>query len=141
METLDVLGRLRVDSGVASPHENLFSMKGNARKFQAALAETQAAGMEVIFDPVDGEEGLQKIQSLVVSDRAPEGEEEDGMEMDEFQAALMEHGLDTQAIDALPAVSEEELEEMMAGYEEDDQLQEAWDQTNGAEEKNKEATE
>ncbi|KAG2273918.1 hypothetical protein Bca52824_056473 [Brassica carinata] len=82
-----------------------------------------------------------KIQSLVVNDRASEGEEEDVMEMDEFQAALMEHGLDTQAIDALPVVSEEELEEMMAGYEEDDQLQEAGDQTNGAEEKNKEAIE
>lgn len=112
-----------------------------SKEFQAALAETQATGLEMISDPVDGEEGLQKIQSLVVNDRASEGEEKDVMEMDEFQAALMEHGLDTQAIDALPAVSEEELEEMMAGYEEDDQLQEAWDQTNGAEEKNKEATE
>ncbi|KAF2538380.1 hypothetical protein F2Q68_00022757 [Brassica cretica] len=112
-----------------------------SKEFQAALAETQATGLEMISDPVDGEEGLQKIQSLVVNDRASEGEEEDVMEMDEFQAALMEHGLDTQAIDALPAVSEEELEEMMAGYEEDDQLQEAGDQTNGAEEKNKEATE
>ncbi|KAL0647907.1 hypothetical protein Bca4012_046198 [Brassica carinata] len=83
-----------------------------SKEFQAALAETQETG-----------------------------EEEDVMEMDEFQAALMEHGLDTQAIDALPVVSEEELEEMMAGYEEDDQLQEAGDQTNGAEEKNKEAIE
>ncbi|KAH0869294.1 hypothetical protein HID58_076316 [Brassica napus] len=111
-----------------------------SKEFQAALAETQAAGMEVIFDPVDGEEGLQKIQSLVVSDRAPEGEEEDGMEMDEFQAALLEHGLDAQAIDALPAVSEEEIEEMIAGYEEDDQTQEAGEHANGAEGKNKEAT-
>ena len=82
-----------------------------------------------------------KIQSLVLSDRAPEGEEEDVMEMDEFQAALLEHGLDAQAIDALPAVSEEELEEMIAGYEEDDQPQKAGEHANGAEEKNKEATE
>ncbi|KAF3517341.1 hypothetical protein DY000_02063185 [Brassica cretica] len=63
------------------------------------------------------------------------------MEMDEFQAALLEHGLDAQAIDALPAVSEEELKEMIAGYEEDDQPQEAGEHANGAEEKNKEATE
>ncbi|XP_048609142.1 uncharacterized protein LOC125584535 [Brassica napus] len=61
--------------------------------------------------------------------------------MDEFQAALLEHGLDEQTIDALPAVSEEELKEMMAGYEEDDQLQEAGEQTNGAEEKNKDTME
>ena len=112
-----------------------------SKEFQAALAETQAAGLEVIFDPVAGEEGLQKIQSLALSDRAPEGEEEDVMEMNEFQAALLEHGLDAQTIDALPAVSEEELEEMIAGYEEDDQPQEAGEQANGAEEKNKEATE
>ncbi|KAH0868216.1 hypothetical protein HID58_075238 [Brassica napus] len=112
-----------------------------SKEFQAALAETQAAGLEVIFDPVAGEEGLQKIQSRALSDRAPEGEEEDVMEMDEFQAALLEHGLDAQTIDALPAVSEEELEEMIAGYEEDDQPQEAGEQANGAEEKNKEATE
>ncbi|KAH0868207.1 LOW QUALITY PROTEIN: hypothetical protein HID58_075229 [Brassica napus] len=100
-----------------------------------------SGGRFVIFDPVAGEEGLQKIQSLALSDRAPEGEEEDVMETDEFQAALLEHGLDAQTIDALPAVSEEELEEMIAGYEEDDQPQEAGEQANGAEEKNKEATE
>ncbi|WZY97691.1 hypothetical protein YC2023_070020 [Brassica napus] len=63
------------------------------------------------------------------------------MEMDEFQAALLEHGLDEQTIDALPAVSEEELKEMMAGYEEDNQLQEAGELTNGAEEKNKDTME
>ena len=112
-----------------------------SKEFKAALAETQAAGLEVISDPVDGEEGLQKIQSLLENDRAPEGEEEDVMEMDEIQAALLEHGLDKNAIDALPAVSEEEMEEMIAGYEEEDQLQEAGEQANGADEKNKDATE
>ncbi|CDY46266.1 BnaC05g50550D [Brassica napus] len=91
-----------------------------SKEFQAALAETQAAGLEVISDPVDGEEGLQKIQSLLENDRAPEGEVEDVMEMDKIQAALLEHGLDMNAIDALPAVSEEG---MIAGYEEEDQLQ------------------
>ena len=91
-----------------------------SKEFQAALAETQSAGLEVISDPVDGEEGLQKIQSLLENDRAPEGEVEDVMEMDKIQAALLEHGLDMNAIDALPAVSEEG---MIAGYEEEDQLQ------------------
>ena len=91
-----------------------------SKEFKAALAETQAAGLEVISDPVDGEEGLQKIQSLLENDRAPEGEVEDVMEMDKIQAALLEHGLDMNAIDALPAVSEEG---MIAGYEEEDQLQ------------------
>ncbi|KAG5406967.1 hypothetical protein IGI04_013086 [Brassica rapa subsp. trilocularis] len=116
-----------------------------SKEFQVALAETQANGLEMISDPVDREEGLLQIQSLVVkdrtSDRVSEGDEEDVMEMDEFQAALLEHGLDEQTIDALPAVSEEELKEMMAGYEEDDQLQEAGEQTNGAEEKNKDTME
>ncbi|RID49632.1 hypothetical protein BRARA_H00420 [Brassica rapa] len=105
-----------------------------SKEFQIALAETQANGLEMISDPVDREEGLQQIQSLVVkdrtSDRVSEGDEEDVMEMDEFQAALLEHGLDEQTIDALPAVSEEELKEIMAGYEEDDQLQEAGEQNN-----------
>ncbi|KAF2548978.1 hypothetical protein F2Q70_00022058 [Brassica cretica] len=63
-----------------------------SKEFQAALAEAQAAGFEVISDPVDGEEGLQKIQSLLENDRAPEGEVEDVMEMDKIQAALLEHG-------------------------------------------------
>ncbi|KAH0906890.1 hypothetical protein HID58_038717 [Brassica napus] len=116
-----------------------------SKEFQVALAETQANGLELISDPVDREEGLLQIQSLVVkdrtSDRVSEGDEEDEMEMDEFQAALLEHGLDEQTIDALPAVSEEELKEMMAGYEEDNQLQEAGEQTNGAEEKNKDTME
>ncbi|KAH0879299.1 hypothetical protein HID58_066693 [Brassica napus] len=91
-----------------------------SKEFQAALAETQAAGLEVISDPVDGEEGLQKIQSLLENDRAPEGEVEDVMEMDKIQAALLEHGLDMNAIDALPAAGE---------------------QANGEDEKNKDATE
>ncbi|KAH0914275.1 LOW QUALITY PROTEIN: hypothetical protein HID58_028721, partial [Brassica napus] len=113
-----------------------------SKEFQIALAETQANGLEMISDPVDREEGLQQIQSLVVkdrtSDRVSEGDEEDVMEMDEFQAALLEHGLDEQTIDALPAVSEEELKEIMAGYEEDDQLQEAGEQNN---ERNKDTIE
>ncbi|KAH0859670.1 hypothetical protein HID58_087931 [Brassica napus] len=76
-----------------------------SKEFQEALADTQAAVSEVISNQEDEDEGLQRIQSLVVSDRASERKEEDVMDMDEIQAALLEHGLDEQAIDALPAVS------------------------------------
>ncbi|CAN6887398.1 unnamed protein product [Brassica oleracea] len=58
------------------------------------------------------------------------------MDMDEIQAALLEHGLDEQAIDALPAVSEEQIAEMMAGYEEEDQPHKAGEQANGMDELN-----
>ena len=107
-----------------------------SKEFQEALAETQAAGSEVISNQEDEDEGLQRIQSLVVSDRASERKEEDVMDMDEIQAALLEHGLDEQAIDALLAVSEEEIAEMMAGYEEEDQPHEAGEQANGMDELN-----
>ncbi|KAH0852208.1 hypothetical protein HID58_094160, partial [Brassica napus] len=107
-----------------------------SKEFQEALADTQAAGSEVISNQEDEDEGLQRIQSLVVSDRASERKEEDVMDMDEIQAALLEHGLDEQAIDALPAVSEEEIAEMMAGYEEEDQPHEAGEQANGMDELN-----
>ncbi|KAL0661424.1 hypothetical protein Bca4012_098261 [Brassica carinata] len=107
-----------------------------SKEFQEALAETQAAGSEVISNQEDEDEGLQRIQSLVVSDRASERKEEDVMDMDEIQAALLEHGLDEQAIDALLAVSEEEIAEMMAGYEEEDQPHEAGEHANGMDELN-----
>uniref|UniRef100_M4FB38 DUF4283 domain-containing protein n=1 Tax=Brassica campestris TaxID=3711 RepID=M4FB38_BRACM len=138
-----VMEGTREEGEIKSTEEE--TLASASKEFQVALAETQANGLEMISDPVDREEGLLQIQSLVVkdrtSDRVSEGDEEDEMEMDEFQAALLEHGLDEQTIDALPAVSEEELKEMMAGYEEDDQLQEAGEQTNGAEEKNKDTME
>ncbi|KAL0773506.1 hypothetical protein Bca101_038657 [Brassica carinata] len=107
-----------------------------SKEFQEALAETQAAGSEVISNQEDEDEGLQRIQSLVVSDRASERKEEDVMDMDEIQAALLEHGLDEQAIDALQAVSEEEIAEMMAGYEEEDQPHEEGEHANGMDEWN-----
>ena len=107
-----------------------------SKEFQEALAETQAAGSELISNQEDEDEGLQRIQSFVVSDRASERKEEDVMDMDEIQAALLEHGLDEQAIDALPAVSEEQIAEMMAGYEEEDQPHKAGEQANGMDELN-----
>ncbi|KAG2307629.1 hypothetical protein Bca52824_027377 [Brassica carinata] len=97
-----------------------------SKEFQEALAWRLSGWFE----------GLQRIQSLVVSDRASERKEEDVMDMDEIQAALLEHGLDEQAIDALQAVSEEEIAEMMAGYEEEDQPHEEGEHANGMDEWN-----
>ena len=107
-----------------------------SKEFQEALAETQAAGSELISNQEDEDEGLQRIQSFVVSDRASERKEEDVMDMDEIQAALLEHGLDEQVIDVLQAVSEEEIAEMMAGYEEEDQPHEEGEHANGMDEWN-----
>ncbi|KAL0696255.1 hypothetical protein Bca4012_063435 [Brassica carinata] len=76
--------------------------------FQDQLSKTQADGPEVVSDPIDAEEGLQKLQGLVESESALA--DEDVMEWDEIKATCREHGFDVDAADNLPELSEEEAE-------------------------------
>lgn len=60
----------------------------------------------MVSDPIDAEEGLQKLQGLVESESALA--DEDVMEWDEIKATCREHGFDVDAADNLPELSEEE---------------------------------
>ncbi|KAG5409140.1 hypothetical protein IGI04_005459 [Brassica rapa subsp. trilocularis] len=78
-----VMEGTREEGEIKSTEEE--TLASASKEFQVALAETQANGLELISDPVDREEGLLQIQSLVVkdrtSDRVSEGDEEDEMGM------------------------------------------------------------
>ncbi|KAH0842034.1 hypothetical protein HID58_092159 [Brassica napus] len=67
------------------------------------------------------EKGLHIIQGLV--EKQPVLEDDKVMNMDEFRAAFLEHGIDMDAADGLPDVSDGEIEDMMKEQEEDDTAQ------------------
>ncbi|CDY40474.1 BnaC09g14320D [Brassica napus] len=79
------------------------------------------------------EKGLQIIQSLV--EKAPVLEDDKVMNMDEFRAVFLEHGIDMDATDDLPDVSDGEIEEMLKEQEEGDNIQGEVEVGNDAEEK------
>ncbi|KAL0758493.1 hypothetical protein Bca101_074643 [Brassica carinata] len=87
------------------------------KEFQDDLAKTHAAGTEVISDPIDEDEGLQRVQGLL---KDPIDDEEDVMEMDEIKAAFLEHGIDMDVADDLPDFSEEETEGVITGHGEEE---------------------
>ncbi|KAF2601916.1 hypothetical protein F2Q70_00026282 [Brassica cretica] len=89
--------------------------------FQEELAKTQAAGLEVISDPIDAEKGLQMIKSLVAE--PPVLEEDKVMDMDECKAIFLEHGIDTDAAYDLQDYSEVEFEEMLKEQEDGEAIQ------------------
>lgn len=82
-----------------------------SQEFQAKLIETQTVGSEAISDPTEVEKGLQIIQGLV--EKQPVLEDDKVMNMDEFRAVFLEHGIDMDAADSLPDVSDGEIEDMM----------------------------
>ncbi|KAL0668169.1 hypothetical protein Bca4012_030873 [Brassica carinata] len=101
--------------------------------FQEELAKTQAAGLEVISDPIDAEKGLQMIKSLVAE--PPVLEEDKVMDMDECKAIFLEHGIDTDAADDLQDCSEGEFEEMLNEQEDGEAIQVGLEIVNIEEEK------
>ncbi|KAL0788369.1 hypothetical protein Bca101_004615 [Brassica carinata] len=88
-----------------------------SQDFQEELAKTQAVGSEVISDPMDAEEGLQMIKSLIVEPSTLEDDKV--LYMDECRAICLEHGIDMDAADDLPDCSDGEFEEMLK--EQDDE--------------------
>lgn len=84
-------------------------MLAPSQGFQEQLAKTQAIGTEVVFDPVDTEEGLKKLQGLVQGNIMV-GEEE-VMEWDAIRATCGEEGfeLDLDNADDLPDLTEDEI--------------------------------
>ncbi|KAG2294238.1 hypothetical protein Bca52824_040907 [Brassica carinata] len=71
----------------------------------------------VISDPMDAEEGLQMIKSLIVEPSTLEDDKV--LYMDECRAICLEHGIDMDAADDLPDCSDGEFEEMLK--EQDDE--------------------
>ncbi|KAG5388173.1 hypothetical protein IGI04_029714 [Brassica rapa subsp. trilocularis] len=88
-----------------------------SQDFQEELAKTQAVGSEVISDPMDAEEGIQMIKSLIVEPSTLEDDKV--LDMDECRAICLEHGIDMDAADDLPDCSDGEFEEMLK--EQDDE--------------------
>ncbi|KAH0892080.1 hypothetical protein HID58_054509 [Brassica napus] len=88
-----------------------------SQDFQEDLAKTQAVGSEVISDPMDAEEGLQMIKSLIVEPSTLEDDKV--LDMDECRAICLEHGIDMDAAADLPDCSDGEFEEMLK--EQDDE--------------------
>ncbi|KAH0857569.1 hypothetical protein HID58_085830, partial [Brassica napus] len=101
--------------------------------FQAEHDKTQKIGTDALSDPMEVEKGLQIIQSLV--EKAPVLEDDKVMNMDEFRAVFLEHGIDMDATDDLPDVSDGEIEEMLKEQEEGDNIQGEVEVGNDAEEK------
>ncbi|XP_033133672.1 uncharacterized protein LOC117127435 [Brassica rapa] len=104
-----------------------------SQEFHEQLVKTQTLGTEAISDPMEVEKGLQMIQDLV--EKQPVLEDDKVMNMDEFRAVFLEHGIDLDAADDLPDVSDSELEEMMKEQEEGDTTQREMDIGTNAEEK------
>ncbi|KAH0864002.1 hypothetical protein HID58_081213 [Brassica napus] len=104
-----------------------------SQEFHERLVKTQTLGTEAISDPMEVEKGLQMIQGLV--EKQPVLEDDKVMNMDEFRAVFLEHGIDLDAADSLPDVSDSELEEMMKEQEEGDNTQRELDIGTNAEEK------
>ncbi|KAH0885106.1 hypothetical protein HID58_061202, partial [Brassica napus] len=100
-----------------------------SQEFQEQLT----LGTEAISDPMEVEKGLQMIQGLV--EKQPVLEDDKVMNMDEFRAVFLEHGIDLDAADSLPDVSDSELEEMMKEQEEGDNTQRELEIGTNAEEK------
>ncbi|KAF3574553.1 hypothetical protein F2Q69_00061357 [Brassica cretica] len=92
---------------------------------------------EVISDPMDAEEGLQMIKSLIVEPSILEDDKV--LDMDECRAIFLEHGIDMDAADDLPDCSDEEFEEMLK--EQDDEEAIPADLENGNMEVEKEPVE
>ncbi|KAG2292963.1 hypothetical protein Bca52824_039632 [Brassica carinata] len=92
-----------------------------SQEFHEQLVKTQTLGTEAISDLMEVEKGLQMIQGLV--EKQPVLEDDKVMNMDEFRAVFLEHGIDLDAADSLPDVSDSELEEMMKEQEEGDNTQ------------------
>jgi len=104
-----------------------------SQEFHERLVKTQTLGTEAISDPMEVEKGLQMIQGLV--EKQPVLEDDKVMNMDEFRAVFLEHGIDLDAADSLPDVSDSELEEMMKEQEEGDNTQRELEIGTNAEEK------
>ncbi|KAG2288385.1 hypothetical protein Bca52824_047989 [Brassica carinata] len=75
-----------------------------SQNFQEELARTQAAGTEVVSDPMDAENGLQVVQSLVENTTALEEDR---------------HGIDMDAADDLQDVSDGEFEKAVLELEQE----------------------
>ncbi|KAH0896575.1 hypothetical protein HID58_046143, partial [Brassica napus] len=88
-----------------------------SQNFQEELARTQAAGTEVVSDPMDAENGLQDVQSLVENTTALE--EDRVMDMDEIKAVFLEHGIDMDAADDLQDGSDGEFEKAVLELEQE----------------------
>ncbi|KAF3500907.1 hypothetical protein F2Q69_00041145 [Brassica cretica] len=95
------------DGGIRAPEVINKTLPSQA--FQAELDKTQTIGTEAISDPMEVEKGLQIIQGLV--EKPPVLEDDKVMNMDEFRAVFLEHGINMDAADDLPDVSEGEIEE------------------------------
>ncbi|KAG5389943.1 hypothetical protein IGI04_031484 [Brassica rapa subsp. trilocularis] len=88
-----------------------------SQNFQEELARTQATGTEVVSDPMDAENGLQMVQSLVENTTALE--EDRVMDMDEIKAVFLEHGIDMDAADDLQDGSDGEFEKAVLELEQE----------------------
>lgn len=84
-----------------------------SKEFQEQLAKTQAAGNELISDPVDTEEGLQMVKGLVEDQSATA--DDDVMDWDEIKAHFLEKGIDMDAAKDL----HDDVEEGIMGQEEE----------------------
>ncbi|KAH0917043.1 hypothetical protein HID58_024703, partial [Brassica napus] len=87
-------------------------------EFQEELAKTQAIGAAVISDPMDTENGLQAVNSLIgnVNEVEDGGDTDRIMDMDEIRAVFLEHGVDMDAAD-LEECSEGEMAEALRELE------------------------
>ncbi|WZZ17525.1 hypothetical protein YC2023_110614 [Brassica napus] len=87
-------------------------------EFQEELAKTQAIGAAVISDPMDTENGLQAVNSLIgnVNEVEDGGDTYRIMDMDEIRAVFLEHGVDMDAAD-LEECSEGEMAEALRELE------------------------
>uniref|UniRef100_M4DCN3 Uncharacterized protein n=1 Tax=Brassica campestris TaxID=3711 RepID=M4DCN3_BRACM len=87
-------------------------------EFQEELAKTQATGAAVISDPMDTENGLQVVNSLIgnVNEVEDGGDTDRIMDMDEIRAVFLEHGVDMDAAD-LEECSEGEMAEALRELE------------------------
>ncbi|KAH0884153.1 hypothetical protein HID58_060249, partial [Brassica napus] len=116
------IGDLRFNQGItieileAQEEDAITNAEGTdkhlpSQNFQEELARTQAAGTEVVSDPMDAENGLQVVQSLVENTTA--------LEEDRIKAVFLEHGIDMDAADDLQDVSDGEFEKAVLELEQE----------------------
>ncbi|KAF2588521.1 hypothetical protein F2Q70_00040518 [Brassica cretica] len=111
--------------------------RAEGQGFSRRTGQDSSCRSEVISDPMDAEEGLQMIKSLIVEPSILEDDKV--LDMDECRAIFLEHGIDMDAADDLPDCSDEEFEEMLK--EQDDEEAIPADLENGNMEVEKEPVE
>ncbi|KAJ4917353.1 Uncharacterized protein Rs2_02903 [Raphanus sativus] len=108
-----------------------------SKEFVEALANTQALGVEVVSEPIDAVNGLKQLQGLVEGQLRLD--EDEGMEWDVVKETGGDQGLDLEAADDLPELTEEELAEINLDMEENAALVDKEDLLGEGEEKEQQA--